>query len=86
MTPKIEISNKKFADFGRFEGSFLTFLWLKKVAFSTFSKMFWTCLGSVWAFFLPQRAYSWVYFELQRSRNNPENRNFGSKICSFWPI
>ena len=47
MTPKIEILGQKFAHFGRFEGSFLTILGVKKVDFSTFSKLFWTCLGSV---------------------------------------
>ena len=52
MTPKIEILGQKFAHFGRFEGSFLTILGVKKVDFSTFSKLFWSCLGSVWALFL----------------------------------
>ena len=51
MTPKIEILGQKFAHFGRFEGSFLTILGVKKVDFWTFSKLFWTCLESVWALF-----------------------------------
>ena len=45
MTPKIEILGQKFAHFGRFEGSFLTILGVKKVDFWTFSKLFWTCLA-----------------------------------------
>ena len=52
MTLKTEILGPNFAHFGRFEGSFLTILGVKKVDFSTFSKLFWTCLGSVWALFL----------------------------------
>ena len=51
MNPKIEILGQNFAQFGRFEGSFLTILGVKKVDFWTFSKLFWTCLGSVWALF-----------------------------------
>ena len=51
MTPKIEIFGPKIAHFGRFDGSFLTILGVKKVDFWTFSKLFWTCLGSVWALF-----------------------------------
>ena len=52
MTLKTEILGQNFAHFGRFEGSFLTILGVKKVDFWTFSKLFWTCLGSVWALFL----------------------------------
>ena len=52
MTPKIEILGQKFAHFGRFEGSFLTILGVKKVDFSTIPKLFWTCLESVWVLFL----------------------------------
>ena len=52
MTPKIEIFDEKMAHFGGFEGSFLTILWVKKVVFWTFSKMFWSCLECVWALFL----------------------------------
>ena len=52
MTLKTEIFGQNFAHFGRFEGSFLTILGVKKVDFWTFSKLFWTCLGSVWALFL----------------------------------
>ena len=52
MIPKSEILGQKFAHFGRFEASFLTIFGVKKVVFWTFSKLFWTCLGSVWALFL----------------------------------
>ena len=51
MTPNIEIFGQNFAHFGSFEGSFLTILGVEKVVFSTFSKLFWSCLGSVWALF-----------------------------------
>ena len=55
MTLKIEILGQQFDHFGRFEGSFLTILGVKKVDFWTFSKLFWTCLGSVWALFLASK-------------------------------
>ena len=55
MTSKIEIFGQKFAHFGRFEGSFLTILGVKKLDFSTFSKLFCTFLGSVWALFLASK-------------------------------
>ena len=51
MTPEIEILGQNFAHFDRFEGSFLTILGIEKVVFWTFSKLFWTCLGSFWALF-----------------------------------
>ena len=51
MTPKIKIFDQKFAHFGRFEGSFLAILGVKKVQLWTFSKLFWTYLGIVWALF-----------------------------------
>ena len=51
MTPIIEIFGQNFAHFDRFEGSFLTILGLEKVIFWTFSKLFWSCLGSVRALF-----------------------------------
>ena len=52
MSLKIKILCQNFAHFGRFEGSFLTILGVKKVDFLTFSKLFWTCLGSVWPLFM----------------------------------
>ena len=52
MTRKIKIFGQKFAHFDGFGGSFLTNLGVKKVVFGTFSKLFGSCLGSVWALFL----------------------------------
>ena len=52
MTPTIEIIIKHLAHFGGFDGSFLTILGVKKVVFWPFSKLFWSCLGIVWALFL----------------------------------
>jgi len=52
MTPKIEIFGQNFAHFDRFEGSFSTNFGVEKVVFCTLSKLFWSCLGSVWALFL----------------------------------
>ena len=46
MTTEIEILGQNFAHIDRFEGSFLTIFWVKKVVFSTFSKFFWNFLGS----------------------------------------
>ena len=51
MIQKIEIFDEKLAYFGSFEGSFLTILGVEKVIFWTFSKLFWSCLGSVRALF-----------------------------------
>ena len=51
MTSKIEIFDQNIAHFGSFEGSFLTILGVEKVIFWTFSKLFWSCLGCVWALF-----------------------------------
>jgi len=52
MTPKIENCGQKIADFDRSEGSFLTIFEVKKVVFWTFSALFQSCLGCVWASFL----------------------------------
>ena len=52
MTPKIKNFGQNFAHFGSFEGSFLTILGVENVVFWTFSKLFWSCLGSVRALFL----------------------------------
>ena len=51
MTPKIEFIGQNFAHFDRFEGSFLTIFGIEKVVSWTFSKLFWSCLGSVWGLF-----------------------------------
>mgnify|MGYP001790979268 CR=1 FL=1 len=62
MTPKIEIFGQNLAHFDRFEGSFLTILGVEKVVFWTFSKLFWSCLGSVWALFLTLKDLLLVVF------------------------
>ena len=64
MTPKIEIFGQKFAHFDRFEVSFLTILGFKKGILSTFSKLFVSCLGSVWAFFSVLKGPLVVVFQL----------------------
>ena len=46
MYPKIEIFDETLAHFGGCDGSFLTILGVKKV-FWAFSKLFWSCLGSI---------------------------------------
>ena len=51
MTWKIEIFGQHFVHFGRL-GHFGPFWGVKKVVFGTFSKLFGSCLGSVWALFL----------------------------------
>ena len=63
MTPKIEIFDEKLAHFGSFEGSFLTILGVEKVIFWTFSKLFWSCLGSISALLLDLKAHFRVYFQ-----------------------
>ena len=54
------------------------------------SRFFQSCLGvalDVFGFcFKPERAYFWVYLDLQRSLNDLKNQDLGSQICSFWPI
>ena len=47
---------------------------------STFSKLFWTCLGSVWALFLTLKGPLSVNFQLKRSIIDLENRDFQSKF------
>ena len=64
MTLKTEILGQNFVHFGRFEGSFLTILGVKKVDFWTFSKLFLTCLGSVWAMFSVLKLPNFVLFLL----------------------
>ena len=63
MTPKIKILGQNFAHFGSFEGSFLTLFGVEKVIFWTFSKLFWSCLGSVWALFSTLKGPLLVVFE-----------------------
>ena len=63
ISTKIEISCQKFANFGRFKGSFLTILGVKKVVFWSFTKLIWTFLGSFEKHCLrPLKAFFRVYF------------------------
>ena len=55
MTSKIEILGQNFAHFGLFEGVIIDHFGQKKVDFASFSKLFWTCLGSVWALFFASK-------------------------------
>ena len=59
----MEIFGQNFAHFGRFEGSFLSILGVEKVIFWSFSKLFWSCLGSVWALFSTLKGPLLVVFE-----------------------
>ena len=47
MTPKIEIFGQNLTP----EMVILAISWAKKVIIWPFSKLFWSCLGSVWALF-----------------------------------
>ena len=38
------------------------------------------------ALFLALKAYFWLYFQLERFINDPQNRKFGLNNCSFWPF
>ena len=94
MILKIEILGQKFAHFGRFGGSFLTILGVKKVDFWTFSKLFWTCLGSVWALFSASKSLLLVVFSGLKVDNWPWKLRFWVKILlilvnlrgEFWPF
>ena len=63
MTLIIEILGQNVAHFCSFEGSFLTIFGVEKVIFWTFSKFFWSCLGSVWALFSTLKGPLLVVFE-----------------------
>ena len=69
----------------------MTILEVKKVDFWTFSKLFWTCLGSVWASFLASKGLFWVYFIIfvthncsspLGSRGSPTQHRLGVQ-CGF---
>ena len=48
-----DLENRDFlSKFDHFETSILTILGVEKVIFWTFSKLFWSCLGSIRALFL----------------------------------
>ena len=69
--------------FAKLESVFWPFWGSKK----SFSGLFRSCLGVVQELFKhcfrSLKPHFWVYFQLQRLINDPENRNFRSKICSF---
>ena len=66
MTPIIEIFGQNFAHFGGFEGSFLTLFAVKKVVFRTFSKLFKSCIGSIWALVLALRGQNFGVFSAEK--------------------
>ena len=63
--------------------SFLKKNGIKKIVFCTFSKLFWSYVGSVWAFFFVLKGPLCVYFLLQRSINNLENLDFKNLTKTF---
>ena len=81
MTPKIEISNEKFAHSGHFKGS--RPFWGSKNSFldffEVFFELFTKCLGIV--FGLRRPTFGYIFDS--RLIIEPENRNFGSKIGGF---
>ena len=91
MTLKIETFDQKLADFDRLEGSFLTLLgiltpefwpfWGSKKSTSEHFQSFFRVVLNVF-----EKAYFWMYFQIERLINDSQNRNFGENICSFWPF
>ena len=55
MEPKIDT-------FGQVDIHVLAILGVEKIVFWTFSKLFWSCLGSVWALFLTLKGLLLVVF------------------------
>ena len=84
MTPIIEIFGQKFAHFGGFEGSFLAIFEVKKVIFRTFSKLFWSCLGSVWALFSTLKGPLLGVFSARKVDKWPRKSRFFVEIFAFW--
>ena len=68
----------------------VTFIWWEGggayfwVKIWLFSKLFGSCLRSIWVLLKTLKAYLRVYFWLERLRNDPQTRDFRSKLCSFW--
>ena len=52
MSTKINILCQNFSRFDRFDGAFLTIVGSHENRFWAFSKLFWSCLGSVYTLFL----------------------------------
>ena len=59
MDPKIDT-------FGQVDIRDLAILGVEKVVFWTFSKLFWSCLGSVWALFLTLKGLLLVVFSARK--------------------
>ena len=94
MTHKIEIFGQNFAHFCCFHGSFLTIFWVKQVVFWTFSKLFRSCLGSVWALFSTLKCPLLGVFSARKIDKWPRKSRFWVKILPtlavlrghFWPF
>ena len=56
---------------------------VKKVDFTTFSKLFRSCSGVVWALFSALTGPFCIYFLLERLISDPKNRNLGSNFAHF---
>ena len=63
MNPKIVILSQNMTHFWHLRGSFLTIFGGQQSRFWTFSKLFWSCLVSVWALFLILNGNFQVYFQ-----------------------
>ena len=83
MTPKIEIVGQKFAHFGGFEGSFLTFLRVEKDFFWTFLKLFCSCVESVWEVFLTLKCLILVVFVAPKVDMTPKIEISGKNFVQF---
>ena len=68
MDPKIDT-------FDQVDMRVLAILGVKKVVFWTFSKLFWSCLGSVWALFLTLKDLLLVVFLA------PNSKEIGRASC-----
>ena len=84
MAQKILIFGLKFVSFGGFERPILTILRVDEVALSTFSKLCWSCLGSVWALLSSLKGLLLGFFQLEWLINEPEILTIHSKIGLFW--
>ena len=83
MTPKIEILDQKFAHFGRFQGSFSTIFGVKKVVFSTFSKLFSNRLESLKAWFLALQGLLLAVFSAPTVDKKAPKKKIDQKFAHF---
>ena len=77
MAQLIENVDQKFAHSGRFEVSFMTILRVKKVVFSTFSKLYQIRLGNFYTLILNLKGLLFGLF-LARLINDQKSRDFQS--------